>query len=89
MNYLESVENDKELSGNESTGQSGNGTAMPRLNRSPMNSKYVALIVHSNSKKNIFCFSFQNRGIGLRVAEKVGRTSGQSSIYRGRKRAGH
>ena len=57
MNYLESVENDKELSGNESGGQSGNGTAMPRLNRSPMNSKYVALIVHCNSKKNICCFS--------------------------------
>ena len=40
MNYLESVENDKE-SGSESGGQSSNGTAMPILNRSPMNSKYV------------------------------------------------
>ena len=42
MNYLESVENDKE-SGSESGGQSSNGTAMPILNRSPMNSKYVMI----------------------------------------------
>ena len=41
MNYLESVENDKESGSESGGGQSSNGTAMPILNRSPMNSKYV------------------------------------------------
>ena len=57
MNYLESVENDKELSGNESGGQSGNGTAMPRLNRSPMNSKYVLHWLFKVTWKKDYCFS--------------------------------